>query len=494
MISAHLLVLQVVLPLLAAPTCLVLARRPLPWLIAATVSWASFGIAILLLHRVLTFGTFSYELGGWAAPWGIEYRIDPLNALVLLIVAGISSVVVLFAKCSVEHELDPNKSHLFYSVWLLCLTGLLGIAATADAFNLFVFLEISSLSSYVLISLAQQRRALTAAFQYLIMGTIGATFLLIGIGLLYAMTGTLNMADLSQRIPAVSSTRTVAAAFVFITVGVGIKAAIFPLHYWLPNAYCHAPSAVTAFFAGTTTKVAVYVLLRFAFTVFGAEISLGQFLLNYFLLPLGIAAALIGSTVAIFQRNVKRMLGYSSVAQIGYMVIGIGIASSMGLSATVLHLFNHAVIKTALFLSLGCIFYRLGSVSLTDLAGVGRTMPWTMAAFVIGGFSVIGLPLTVGFISKWYLVLAALEKQWWGLVGVILVSSLLSIVYIWRVVEAAYFNAKPTANDTIGEAPASLLIPTWVLIAANIYFGVDTRLTVKLAELVSSTVLGVSPP
>ncbi|MEC4668466.1 MAG: proton-conducting transporter membrane subunit, partial [Nitrospirota bacterium] len=217
--AAHLPALQVVIPLIAAPACLLLRHSGLVWGFALLVSWSTLGIAAALLDQVLASGTISYAMGNWAAPWGIEYRIDVLNGFVLLIVAGIGAVVMPFARTSVRREIPADRISLFYTAYLLCLAGLLGITITGDAFNLFVFLEISSLSSYILISLGKDRRALTAAYRYLIMGTIGATFILIGVGLLYMMTGTLNMADLANRIPPVADTRTVRAAFAFLTVG-----------------------------------------------------------------------------------------------------------------------------------------------------------------------------------------------------------------------------------------------------------------------------------
>ncbi|MFQ5545191.1 MAG: monovalent cation/H+ antiporter subunit D family protein, partial [Acidiferrobacterales bacterium] len=405
----HLPALQVVVPLLGAPLCVLFNNARVAWALSLAASWAALIIAALLLQQVLESGTLSYEIGGWAAPWGIEYRIDPVNAFVLLIVSAIGAVMLPFAARSVASEIPEQWIALFYTAYLLCLAGLLGVTATGDVFNLFVFLEISSLSSYVLISLGRDRRALTAAFQYLIMGTIGATFILIGVGLLYMMTGTLNMADLAQRLPAVADTRTVRAALAFLTVGISLKLALFPLHLWLPNAYAYAPSFVTAFIAATATKVAVYMLLRFLFTVFGATLSFEAVLLPKFLLALGLVAVLSGSAVAIFENNLKRMLAYSSVGQIGYMILGISFASVTGLTAGILHLFNHALMKGALFLALGCVVYQLGSARLSDIAGLGRRMPWTFAAIVAGGLSIIGIPLTVGFISKWYLVLAALE-------------------------------------------------------------------------------------
>ncbi len=492
MIAAHLPALQVVIPLLAAPACLVLRRGDLAWALALAVSWTALAISILLLAQVLESGPLSYELGGWAAPWGIEYRIDALNGFVLLIVAAIGAVVMHYARTSVAHEIAEAQQGPFYAAILLCLTGLLGVTITGDAFNLFVFLEISSLSSYVLIALGRDRRALTAAFQYLVMGTIGATFIVIGIGLLYMVTGTLNMVDLAARIPPMAGNRTVLAAFAFLTVGASLKLALFPLHLWLPNAYAYAPSAVTAFLAATATKVSVYILLRFFFTVFGTEFSFELLALDRLLIPLAVVGILVCSTVAIFQDDVKRMLAYSSVAQIGYMILGIGLASVTGLTAGIVHLFNHAMIKGGLFMALGCVFLRVGSVRLAALQGLGRRMPLTMFSFVLGGLSLIGVPLTVGFVSKWYLVQAALEAGSWVLAGVVLAGYLLAVIYIWRVVEVAYFRPPldSAGAAAVSEAPLSMLIPTWIMVGAGIYFGIDTSLTVGVARRAAEFLIG----
>jgi len=379
---------------------------------------------------------------------------------------------------------------MFYSAFLLCLCGLMGVVVTGDAFNLFVFLEISSLSSYVLIALGFDRRALTASYQYLIMGTIGATFIVISIGLLYQATGTLNMADIAKRLPAHGYDRTVIAAFGFLVVGAGLKIALFPLHQWLPNAYTFAPSTVTAFLAATATKVSVYILLRFMFTVFGVEFSFGTLPTAVPLMVLAVLAMFIPSIVACFQTNVKRILAYSSVAQIGYMILGVSFVSVTGLTAGILHLFNHALMKGGLFLVLGAIIYRIGSCHIDKMAGLAKRMPWTMAAFVGGGLSLIGIPLTAGFVSKWYLILAALEKGWWYVAILIVASSLIAVIYVWRVVESAYFRELPEEFADVAEAPLSLLVPAWVLVAANFYFGVDTSLSVGMAELAAKALMG----
>ena len=493
---AHLPILQVIVPLMAAPACLILRRPQLVWMFTLLASAIAFIISILLLQQVMQTGTISYELGGWSPPWGIEYRIDKLNAFIALIISGVSTVVLVAAQTSIEKEIPQEKHTLFYILYLLSLTGMLGIVTTGDAFNVFVFLEISSLSAYSLIALGRDRRALWASFQYLIMGTIGATFILIGIGLMYQMTGTLNMADLATRLPEVAETRTVTTAYVFFIVGVCLKLALFPLHLWLPNAYAHAPSIVTAFFAATSTKVAAYLLIRFTFSIFGVSFSFTTLPVEMVFLTLGLLGIFVASTVAIYQDNIKHVFAYSSVAQIGYMIVGFSMSTNAGLSAMLLHVFNHALMKGALFLALGAVMLRVGSTQLKDFQGLGRQMPLTMAAIVVGGLSLIGVPLTVGFVSKWYLVVAALEKGWWPVAGLVLLASLLAVVYVWRIVETAYFKAPlaPIAGkERVKEAPMAFLLPVWMLVSANVYFGLDTRLSVEVATAAAQSLFGVAP-
>jgi len=486
----HLPILLVIIPLLTAPLCVLVDHPRVSWLLALAASWLSFATAIALAIQVSATGVISYELGGWAPPWGIEYRVDTLGSYVLIIVTAMAALVMVAAKQSVSREIPAERIARFYAAFMLVFAGLAGIVATGDAFNVFVFLEVSSLASYVLISMGRDRRALNAAFQYLVMGTIGATFILIGIGFLYMMTGTLNMQDLAARLPEVSDTRTVRAGFAFLTVGIALKLAMFPLHLWLPNAYAYAPSVVSAFLAATATKVAVYLMLRFVFSVFGHDFTFGQMALQYILLPLAMIAIISASLVAVFQENLKRMLAYSSVAQIGYILLGLAIMSAEGVTASMLHLFNHALMKGALFIALGAIMWRVGSVQLHDLAGLGRYMPWTLGAFVIGALSLIGMPLTAGFVSKWYLVTAAMAAGWWWLVPVIAVGSLLAVIYVWRVIEVVWFRPANPKLAGHGEAPLSMLGPAWGLALANLYFGINTDLTTGTAEAAVAALFG----
>lgn len=489
---AHLPILQVIIPLMAAPICLILKRAQLVWLFTLIVSGLACLVSVLLLQQVMTHGVISYELGGWQAPWGIEYRIDKLNAFVLLIITSISTLVLIAAQAGIKKEIPKEKHTLFYVLYLLSLTGMLGIVATGDAFNVFVFLEISSLSAYALIALGNDRRALWASYQYLIMGTIGATFILIGIGLMYQMTGTLNMQDLAQRLPEVAADRTVFVAFVFVIVGVCLKLALFPLHLWLPNAYAYAPSIVTAFFAATATKVAIYLLIRFTFSVFGLSFSFTAIPLQTLFMVLGLLGIFVASTAAIYQNNIKHVFAYSSIAQIGYIIVAFSLSTVTGLTAILLHLFNHALMKSAIFLALAAVMYRIGNVQLDNFRGLGRQIPLTMAAIVVGGLSLIGVPLTVGFVSKWYLLTALIEQGWWPIAVLIVIGSVLAVVYIWRIVEVAYFKQPLPNNSPVKEAPMIFIVPMWILVMGNIYFGIDTRFTVQVAEAAAQSLFGGS--
>lgn len=492
-LTDHLPVLQILVPFVAAPLCVLIGSRRLTWPIAFVASAISFVIAALLLMQVIDGSIISYHIGGWAPPLGIEYRVDATNAFVLLLVTGISTIVLPYARESIKSEVPERHHTLFYACYLLCLTGLLGVVVTGDAFNVFVFLEISSLSTYVLIAQGSYRdkRALTAAYDYLIMGTIGATFFVIGLGFLYMATGTLNMADIADRIADQGANRTVRAAFAFIVIGVGLKVAIYPLHLWLPNAYTYAPSAVTAFLAATATKVAIYVLLRFMFSIFQPAFLFEVYTLEFIILPFAIMAMFAASFIAIFQTDFKRMLAYSSIAQIGYMLLGISLLTETGLTAAIAHLFNHGITKAALFMGVGALVLRTGGSFYDRISGMGKTMPWTSAAIVIAGLSLIGVPGTAGFVSKWVLVQGALEKGWWPVAVLIVLSSLLAVVYVWRVIETLYLTA-PAKGALHKEVPLSMLIPMWILAIACIYFGFDTDITLTASRTAAQGLLAGS--
>jgi len=494
-LTAHLPILQVIVPMLTAPLVVLLRVRGLPWLAATAASVVAFCTAVALTIGVLPGGDISYTLGGWQAPFGIELRVDAFNALVLLIITGASTAALLAARRSIDAQVEQERQPLFYAAWLLALSGLAGIAATGDAFNIFVFMEISSLASYVLIAGGPDRRALVAVYKYLVMGTTGATFYLIGVGLIYMMTGTLNMEDMASRVSEFGDLRPVLLGAGFITVGLALKAAVFPLHVWLPNAYTWAPHAVTVFIAACGTKVALYVLFRFDFIVFQGNLAGHDLQFSSFLMPLAVLAILVASAVALFERNVKRLLAFSSVAQIGYIVLGASLVSASGLTAGILHMFNHALAKGALFLAVACLGLRLARLGLDDVSGIARRMPLTFGAFVLAGLSLVGVPGTAGFVSKWYLIVALMEHDSLRvlLIASVLVSSLMALAYLWRVVEVAWFGEPSAAARKAKEAPAWMLMVTWAVVLANIWFGFDPELPVTLSSSAAEMLMGPAP-
>ncbi|MBM3396734.1 MAG: monovalent cation/H+ antiporter subunit D family protein [Betaproteobacteria bacterium] len=492
--SPHLIILQVVLPLLCAPLIVLLRSARLAWLLSLAVSWGTLLIAGALWWQVDQSGPMSYAVGNWPAPWGIEVRVDRLSSFVLLLIGLSAALVAPYARISVAAELPGDQVYLLYSMYCLCLAGLLGMTVTGDAFNLFVFLEISSLSTYVMIALGRRRRALLAAYQYLLMGTVGATFYVIGVGLLYLMTGTLNLMDMAARLGEVRELRPVITALAFITVGMGLKLALFPLHQWLPNAYASAPSAVSAFLAATATKVSIYVLLRFWFSVFGAQAVFTRLPVAEVLVVLSLAAIVVASGVALFQQDLKRLFAWSSVAQIGYITLGIGLANIQGLSAAIVHLFNHGLMKGAIFLALGAVALRCGGVTTFEqVAGLGRRMPLAATTVLLGGLSLIGVPGTTGFITKWQLVQGALAGGQPWLAAMIVATSLIAVGYVWRFVEAAWLRPPTALSAPPGEAPASM---TWMALlagAACVYFGFDTTFTLDAATAAARALLEYQP-
>ncbi|OYT27656.1 MAG: cation:proton antiporter [Candidatus Altiarchaeales archaeon ex4484_96] len=469
--NTNLPVLIVIIPLMSSFIMPVvgLIRRRYCHILSFIATSAVFILAIMLIKNVTLHGTLSYHLGNWEPPWGIEYVIDNLGAYMAAIIAFIGLSISVYSKKSIEKELNKNLV-FYYTLHMLLLTGLLGIVVTGDIFNLYVFLEISSLSAYALIALGEKRQALTASFKYLILGTIAASFILIGIGFLYAVTGTLNMADMSLHLEELYGSRVVHAAAVLIVVGLSIKIALFPLHSWLPNAYTHAPSTVSALIAALMSKVGAYMMIRLLYDVFTINFFIETMPVGEILSWTAAIAIIAGSISAIAQKNIKRMLAYSSISQIGYIVLGIGLANTAGLTGSLLHILNHALMKGCLFLAVGAIIYKTGIKNIGDFNGLGKKMPYTMAFFAIASLSMVGVPPLCGFFSKWYLALGSIEAGRWIFALVILSSSLLNAGYFFRVLEKAYFGEQNKIDKTI--APASMLIPMLVLAAACIVFGI----------------------
>jgi multicomponent Na+:H+ antiporter subunit D len=495
-LTDHLAVLPVAVPLIASGIVALLPNGRIAWAFTTAVSLVVAICAVLLLFHVQDTGTVSYAIGGWPPPIGIEYRIDMLNAFVLTLVAMIGVVIMPFALKSVPVDVPEDKQPWFYACFLLCLTGLLGMTVSGDAFNVFVFMEISSLATYIMIAMGRDKRALLSAYQYLIMGTIGATFYVLGVGLLYVVSGSLNFADMSTRLGEAFATnpRPVMAALAFIVVGLSLKLALFPLHVWLPNAYAFAPPFATVFLAATATKVSVYVLLRVYFTLFGTAIDISVIPVTEALLVLALAAMFVASVLAFYENRVERMLAYSSVAQIGYIMLGISLANVAGMTGGIVHILNHAVTKALLFLTVGAVVYRIGHLRIEQLAGLGKQMPLTMAAFVIGGLSIIGVPGTAGFITKWNLAVGSVEAGHPILVFMIVASSILATLYIGKVIEVAYF--RPISPDCAHarDPGLSMMLPIAIMTGAVIYFGIDPTYGSAIAQQAAEGLLkGLRP-
>jgi multicomponent Na+:H+ antiporter subunit D len=470
--TAHAPVLIVIIPLVMAVLVPLVALRSVQWA-RSLMLLALFGAmtcAATALAQTLSTGPWHYQLGGWEPPWGIEYVLDPLSSSMALLISAVALLVGVYAGPHLSGW-TASRSGIFSSLFLLLTTGLLGIVVTGDFFNLYVFLEISSLAAYALLA-SGTIPSTVATFRYLIIGTIAATFYLLGVGYLYALTGTLNMADVAERLPEVANSSPFVVAVIFIAVGLSIKAALFPMHGWLPDAYAYAPPTVIGFISAVMSKVSVYALFRVLYFILHPAEIVGQTLTV--LSWTAAIAILAGSLLAVAQRDLRRMLAYSSVGQMGYIILGLSLGTRAALIGALLHMLNHAIMKGCLFLAVGGVQWRMGSCNLDDFAGISRRMPYTMAAVVVAAISMIGLPPTAGFFSKWYLVTGAIQAHAWVFVAVLIGSSLLSAVYFFRVIEWAYLRAPehdaPSATRR-QELPVQMLMPILLLATSILLLG-----------------------
>ncbi len=463
----HFPVLVVAISLLSALTILLAGgvnRKSCFFISLATITF-QFILSIFILHYVLTVGTIHYWLGGWRPPWGIEYVVDALNAYVLIIVLFLSLLAAIYSKRSLEREIEERKLPVFYTLFQILVTGLAGVVVTGDMFNLYVFLEIASLAGYALIA-AAGGRALRASYNYVILGALGVCFYLLGIAFLYSVTGTLNMADLRILLPSLYANRAVQTAFVFFFIGLGIKSAFFPLHTWQPDAYTYAPSAISVIISTAMAKASIYALIRVIFSVFTVDF-ITLFPIFDIISWIAAIAMIFGSILAIAQFDLKRMLAYSSIANVGYIMLGVGLSTSttLGLTPALMHILNHALMKGCLFMAACAFIYKAGLWDIRDLVGLGRKMPYTCFAFLLASLSMIGLPPSVGFVTKLYLILAALDAGEYLFVAVVFFSTLLMIVYFWHVIEIMYIRVEEEGSNkiSVGEAPMSMFIPGLVL-------------------------------
>lgn len=463
-------------------------RRALAYPVASLGAGLSFAIALWGLITVLNNGPQHYYLGGWVAPIGIEYVLDHLSAFMIILVTGIGLLCIIYSLRPVQTELG-ERSVFTYPLMLLLLAGLSGIVLTGDLFNLYVFLEIASISAYALIG-SGDGRAPVAALRYLIMGTLGASCYLIGVGFIYSVTGSLNMSDVASLLPGLYQSRLIIGAVALMVIGLGLKMAIFPLHLWLPDAYTYAPSAISALIAPLMTKVAAYILIRLLISVFSPH-YLGDVLsVTPILGILGAIGIIAGSIMAIAQRNLKRMLAYSSVAQISYIALGIGLGNPIGLVGAMLHIMNHAVMKGSLFQIAGALQLQ-GLVEVNDLAGMGRKLPYTMGAFTVAALSMVGIPPACGFFSKWYLAAGCIEAGNWVFLSALIIGSLLTAVYFFRVLEKVYTSPDvPQVASRYSRPCLSMLIPILIMAIAIIGLGLANSFIVEyLLEPAASTAI-----
>ena len=428
----------------------------------------------------------SYILGGWTLDLfprgvGIEFRADLLGALITLVVTGVGLIVSMYSKVPVQRQ-TPGKEPMYYALFLLQIVGLAGITLTGDAFNLYVLVEVAALTGYGLIALGSNRAA-AATFNYVILGTIGASLYLLGVGYLYLKTGTLNMVGIHEAIQAneLHSSPAMQVAFILVLLGILIKMAFFPFHAWLPKSYCHAPTTTSCLLAPLVTKVMIYVMIRMVLSVFGVEFSFESTWWAEILPWLVVVAIVCAAVMALAQREIKSMLAYLIVAEVGYMVGGVWIYNYFGLIGSIFHVISDACMTLCLFLGAGIILEKCRTTHFDGLRGLFSKMPLTMIGFFIGGFSIIGLPPTCGFFSKWYLITGGMVSERWEYMVTLMFSTMVMVVLFFRLIERIHLAVDESGKNLgkghgdlglskeqtrFDEAPLSMLIP--LLLAASI--------------------------
>jgi multicomponent Na+:H+ antiporter subunit D len=480
MSATNLHIFVMVVPLLSALAVNLMGRSSRQWiapLVLGSLTFSVFG-SVIMLARVIEHGALSYTVGNWRAPFGIELVVDPLSALMMVLIAVVALLASFSSLKSVEQEL-PGREHFFFTLYLILVAGLFGLVLTGDAFNLYVLLEITSITTYGLIAMGRGRAALSS-FNYIIMGTIGACFYLLGIGYIYILTGTLNMSDIARILPTLNAPVATATAIAFVLVGLWIKMAFFPLHSWLPNAYSQAPTGAGTMVAPLMTKVTVYLMVRVILSMYTPALVFANKWVTDGVVWAAAFAIICGSVLALGQKDLRRMLTYVIVAEVGYMVGGIFLANADGLTGSILHIVNDAIMTLCLFLVVAAIIYRQGSVSLVSLQGIFHRMPITMAVFVLGAFAMIGVPPTCGFFSKWYLILGGVEAGHWEFVVALVFSSLVNAVLFFRIIELAYFGSlqgdehHEQATSERHEAPLWMLKPLILTAVLLIVVGLST--------------------
>lgn len=430
-----------------------------------------------------------YQMGGWSAPWGIELKVGSLGTFFLLTVAIVSLPVALFARGNLTHEVGgKERVARFYVLYLLLIGALAGMALTNDLFNVYVLVEVATLSCCGLVSARNHPRAAKATFTYLILATLGSCLVMGGIGFIYIVTGHLNMGFASQELGRIwqNNPSVVWMAFSFMLVGFGVKSALFPLHVWLPDAHSVAPSPASAILSGLAVKGYLICLLKVLYNVFGFYL-MRVYSVHKIMVLVGMVAIISGSISALTQEDLKRRLAFSTVAQVGYIFLGFGLLNTKGLAGTLFYLASHAVIKSTLFLSAGAMLNATGKKSIKDLSGIGRKMPITTAAFTISSLGLIGIPLFSGFVGKWHLLMGSMETGSILPVCVIIVGSVLCAAYLFPLIRIAYFGTAPEKDWKDPNLPQKLALI--FLSAAIVFLGIVPGSLLELANSAAAELL-----
>ena len=468
------------LPLFAAISMPVVCLKHRHWSqpISLAILAAMVLVSILNLHNVVNHGEVRYAFSGWTAPLGIEWVADGLASVILVLLSVLGLLGVVFTGPTSPKALGGRIVH-YYTLILLFFSALTGIVFARDLFNLFVFLEVAAISSYALIGVAGGR-ALFAAFRYLILGTIGASIYLLGVSYLYAVTGTLNMADMADKLPFLLGSKALVGGLLFIFIGLGIKMALVPFHAWMPEAYAYAPDSVSPILASLLTKIALLAWVRIIYWVLNASIVVYGIPILLLVAVLGALAAVIGASLALAQRDLKMMFAYGGISHIGIILIGIGQGNQTGFVGGIFYLLNDAVMQAALFFLAGVAFCHYGVRTIDDIGRVGKQAPWLTGSLVVIALGMVGLPPTGGFFGKWNIILGALEAGNYVSVAAVVLSTLLTLAYFVKLFEGIFRQTSTRLDVQFGEIPLSFKMTLGVTSAAIMLLGLFSSPIVHL--------------